>query len=55
MIAVMDFRLGLCRPISRRVSTGIDSKPWGCIDMGSRVSCSHVGGHLPPTGYAFFP
>src|SRR5258708_4623844 len=44
--------LGHRRWTSRRVSSGMGSKPWDFSDIGHLVSCSNRGGHLPPTGYA---
>src|SRR5260370_40746318 len=44
--------LGHRRWTSRRVSSGMGSKPWDFSDIGHLVSGSNRGGHLPPTGYA---
>src|SRR6266852_9072787 len=44
--------LGHSRFTSRRVSSGMGSKPGDFSDMGHLVSGSKMGGHLPPNGYA---
>src|SRR6266481_8719345 len=43
--------LGHSRFTSRRVSSGMGSKPGDFSDMGHLVSGSKMGGHLPPNGY----
>src|SRR5260370_25309581 len=42
--------LGHSRFTSRRVSSGMGSKPWDFSDMGHLVCGSKMGGHLPPNG-----
>src|SRR5258707_12038646 len=44
--------LGHSRFTSRRVSSGMGSKPGDFSDMGHLVSAFKMGGHLPPNGYA---